>query len=30
VKRIDCMTLSQASTILRDFPLFEIDGPEAE
>jgi hypothetical protein len=30
VKRTDCMTLSQASTILRDFPLFEIDGPEAE
>lgn len=30
VKRTDCMTLSQANTVLRDFPLFEIDGPEGE
>jgi hypothetical protein len=30
VKRTDCMTLSQADTILRDFPVFQIDAPVEE
>ena len=30
VKRTDCMTLSQASTVLRDFPLFQIEAPDPD
>lgn len=30
VKRTDCMTPEQADTLLRDFPVFQIDGPDPE
>jgi hypothetical protein len=29
VKRTDCMTPHQAATLLRDFPVFRIDAPDA-